>query len=347
MKNNIIKRIRRPSPDPKKILRLNRSEYGDNSFKNINKTEDKFFYPDTTKLINKICKFERIKPDEVNVALGTESLFKDILLWHQKKNKKRIYFNSPNYFIYEIFSDLFNYKKFKFEIDPETPEKINPDKIIDGLKKNKSTILILVNPSSPIEKYWKKNEIIQILNFCKKKKILVLLDEIYYGLGSKTFKKFFKVYKNLIILRSFSKSFGLPGIRVAYSICNKELNEEISSFRLALELPVGSIETAIDALDNYKTKTNQKINNIIKAREYAKKQFLRRKIKCFGNYSNSVCIKLQNKIQIKEMGEFLKKNKIFVNYTYPNNFSDIMNITTTNINNLKYFFKIFDKYFNK
>ena len=47
------------------------------------------------------------------------------------------------------------------------------------------------------------------------------------------------------------------------------------------------------------------------------------------------------------MGEFLKKNKIFVNYTYPNNFSDIMNITTTNINNLKYFFKIFDKYFNK
>ena len=92
MKNNIIKRIRRPSPDPKKILRLNRSEYGDHSFKNINKTEDKFFYPDTTKLIDKICKFERIKPDEVNVALGTESLFKDILLWHQKKNKKRIYF---------------------------------------------------------------------------------------------------------------------------------------------------------------------------------------------------------------------------------------------------------------
>ena len=91
------------------------------------------------------------------------------MLWHQKKNKKRIYFNSPNYFIYEIFSDLFNYKKFKFEIDPETPEKINPDKIIDGLKKNKSTILILVNPSSPIKKYWKKNEIIQILNFCKKK----------------------------------------------------------------------------------------------------------------------------------------------------------------------------------
>ena len=344
MKNNIIKRIRRPSPDPKKILRLNRSEYGDNSFVSKTKTQDNFFYPDTNKLINKICKFEKLEHNEVNVGLGTESLFKDILLWHQKNYKKRIFFNTPNYFIYEIFSDLFNYKKFKFEIDPEKPEEINASIIINKLLINKSTLLILVNPSSPIEKYWKENEIIKILNFCKKKNIIVILDEIYYGLGSKTNKKKFKIYKNLIVLRSFSKSFGLPGIRVAYSICNKKLNEEISSYRLALELPTGSIETAIDALDNFKSKTKIKINNIIRARRYAKKQFMIRKIKCFGNYSNSVCIKLQNEKKVKKMGEFLKKNKIFVNYAYPKNFSNIINITTTNINNLKYFFKIFDQY---
>ena len=34
MKQNLIKRVRRPSPDPRKILRLNRSEYGDDSFLN-------------------------------------------------------------------------------------------------------------------------------------------------------------------------------------------------------------------------------------------------------------------------------------------------------------------------
>ncbi len=347
MKNNIIKRIRRPSPDPKKILRLNRSEYGDNSFINKRQIENKFFYPDTTKLIDKICKFEKVKQNEINVALGTESLFKDILLWHQKKNKKRIFFNTPNYFIYEIFSDLFDYKKFKFEIDPEKPERINANYIINGLKKNKSTILILVNPSSPIEKYWKQNEVIKILDFCKRKNIIVLLDEIYYGLGSKTFKKLFKVYKNLIILRSLSKSFGLPGIRVAYSICNKELNEEISSYRFALELPVGSIDDAIDAIDNFKLKTKKRVNNIIRARNFAKKQFLMRNINCYGSYSNSICIKLKDEVQTKSIGEFLKKNKIFVNYSYPNTFSNIMNITTTNINNLRYFFKIFDKYFKK
>ena len=347
MKQNLIKRIRRPSPDPRKILRLNRSEYGDDSFLKKKKTEEKFYYPDTTKLIDKISQFEKVKPNEINIALGTESLFKDILLWHQKKNKKRIFFNTPNYFIYEIFSDLFNYKKFKFEINPENPEEVNSIKIINDLKKNKSTLLILVNPSSPIEKFWNKKEIIKILNFCKKKKIVVLLDEIYYGLGSKSFKKYYKNYKNLIILRSFSKSFGLPGIRVAYSICNEKLNEEISSYRLALELPVGSLNTAIDALDKYKIKTKNRMKLIIKARNYAKKEFLKRKIKCFGNYSNSVCIKLKTSEQVKKLGDFLVKNKIFVNYNYPNNFSNILNITTTNVNNLKYFFKYLDKFYNK
>ena len=347
MKQQIIKRIRRPSPDPKKILRLNRSEYGDNSFINKKKTDNKFFYPDTVKLINKISKFERVKDNELNIALGTESLFKDILLWHQKQNKKRICFNTPNYFIYEIFSDLFNYKKFKFEIDPEFPVKTDSSKIIDKLKKNKASLFILVNPSSPIEKYWVKKEVIKILNFCKKKNIIVLLDEIYFGLGSKTFKNLIKNYNNLIILRSFSKSFGLPGIRVAYSICNKSLNEKISSYRLALELPTESIDAAIDAIDNFKYKTKRRINNIIAAREYAKKQFLKRNIKCFGNYSNSICIKLENSKQVKIIGDFLKKNKIFVNYSYPNNFSNIINITTTNIGNLRYFFKILDKFFKK
>ena len=46
-------------------------------------------------------------------------------------------------------------------------------------------------------------------------------DEIYIEVPTK--------YSNLIVIRSFSKAFGLPGIRVGYSMACKKLKEEIAA----------------------------------------------------------------------------------------------------------------------
>ena len=61
-----------------------------------------------------------------------------------------------------------------------------------------------------------------------------------------------KQYSNLIVIRSFSKSFGLPGLRIGYSLTSNKYSQEIETFRLAIELPQICIDDALKYLSLYK-----------------------------------------------------------------------------------------------
>ena len=66
------------------------------------------------------------------------------------------------------------------------------------------------NPNVPIEGYLDQQIIIKIANKCKANKCLLVIDEVYFHFGSKSALNLINKYKNIIILRSLSKGFGLP-----------------------------------------------------------------------------------------------------------------------------------------
>ena len=215
------------------------------------------------------------------------------------------------------------------------------------INKSKIKILVLVNPAHPFEKNWKINELKKIINFCKNKNIIVLLDEVYQDLGSTTAISLIKKFSNLIIIRSFSKNPGLPGIRVGYLITNNKQKEEIETYRLAHELPQSSIDIALHYLNRSSKLKFKRKKEIINARKFAQQQFKKRKISYFGNYSNTLTIKFKNYKTVKKIGKFLQKNKIYVSFNYPKPFNKYINLTTTNKKNLIIFFRYFDKALKK
>ncbi len=92
-----------------------------------------------------------------------------------------------------------------------------------------------------------------------------------------------------------------------------------------------------------KQKIRASVNQIINARNFAHKEFKKRNIKSFGMFGNSVTFKSINYKSAQKIGNFLKKNKILVNYNYKKPFDNFINLTTTNINNLKIFFERLDQ----
>ena len=340
-KHPIIKRLRKSENDFYRYLRLHRAEFGHSINKKKTDTDYYGYYPDVTKLIKRLSIHLKIQEKNLILGLGAESIIKDILFFFSK-TKKNIGYLSPNYFMYNIYSKLFGYKLYDLKINPEKPNNLNVFEIKRFLIKKKIDIFLIVNPSHPFEKNWSLKEIKEIIKFCKKKNIIVIVDEVYQGLGSKTSKKLVHKYDNLLIIGSFSKNFGLPALRIGYLISSKKNIEFLESFRLAIELPAHSIKIALDFLER-KQKIRASINQIINARNFAHKEFKKRNIKSFGMFGNSVTFKSINHISAKKIGNFLKKNKILVNYNYKKPFDNFINLTTTNINNLKIFFKRLDQ----
>lgn len=340
-KHPIIKRVRKPDSSFYKYLRLNRAEFGHsfNSKKNI--LDHNNYYPNVLEILDALKKYLKIGKENLLVGLGAESVIKDTLFFFSKK-KKRIGFLTPNYFMYTIYSKLFGYKIFNLNINPEFSDALTVNDLKKFIKINKIDIFILVNPSHPFEKNWKLNEIELLLKFCKKKGIILILDEVYQGLGSQTSVKFIKKYDNLIIISSLSKNLGLPALRVGYLVASKKIIEYMDSFRLAIELPYHSIKVSCDYLKNKKLILKTK-NNIIRARKFAHNEFKKRKILFFGKFGNSVTFKTKNRKTAQLIGDFLKKKKILINYNYQKPYDNFLNLTTTNTNNIKFFFSKLDQ----
>ena len=56
----------------------------------------------------------------------------------------------------KYFLNFFNYKKFYFKIDAINPKRTSADTITNIIKAKKISLLVIVNPAHPFEKYWTK-----------------------------------------------------------------------------------------------------------------------------------------------------------------------------------------------
>ncbi len=135
---------------------------------------------------------------------------------------------------------------------------------------NKSTKLIYIcNPNNPTGNFIAANQQIEAL---LQLPVIVIVDEAYFEFSGQTSIKLLQKYPNLIILRSFSKTFGLAGLRVGYSITSPQINDYLTRVEETLEIfniSTPSLEGAIAALNNLGTikKNIAKINTTRKKLE--------------------------------------------------------------------------------
>lgn len=95
-------------------------------------------------------------------------------------------------------------------------------------------LLILCNPNNPTASAVKTDEMIQILNRCRKLHIFVMIDETYAefapDIDEITAMPLAGKFDNLMILRGISKFFAAPGLRLGYGVTsNKDFLKQIKT----------------------------------------------------------------------------------------------------------------------
>ena len=127
---------------------------------------------------------------------------------------------------------------------------------------NKTKIIYIANPNNPTGTIITSNE---LKEFMKKipKDILVVLDEAYAEYVCDTNYpnsiELLNDYSNIIILKTFSKAYGLAALRIGYGISSKEVIKELEKVRLPFNISLISQKAACIALDN-----NNHLNECIK-----------------------------------------------------------------------------------
>jgi len=111
----------------------------------------------------------------------------------------------------------------------------------------KTKVIYLVNPNNPTGYYLKSEKIQSILeNF----KGILIVDEAYYEFNKQSVSDLLSNYNNLIILRSFSKAFGLAGVRLGYLLANEKIINFINLTRNSKSVNIIAQVAGLAALKN-------------------------------------------------------------------------------------------------
>jgi histidinol-phosphate aminotransferase len=197
------------------------------------------------------------------VANGADEIM-DLLMKVFIRKGSKIMVAEPTFPMYTFFAELYGGKKVTTMLNPDF--SLDVDAILK--KADKETRLLFVcSPNNPTGNQFEDSDVKQLLEEFKG---IVVVDEAYVDFASKTTIDWIKNYDNLAILRSFSKAFGLAGLRLGYLVGSEPLVKYVQ--RVVGPFNVNSVtqQTIGLALQNW-SYFKEKLDLVKKEREWLMK----------------------------------------------------------------------------
>lgn len=171
-----------------------------------------------------------LEVDQLAVGNGSDELINYIIAAFGG-NGSKVIFSSPTFSIYGIFAKVGGTEVVDVPLSANF--QIDPEKIVSATKSGDRSIVFVCYPNNPTGNCFPKQAVLDILEHSN---AIVVLDEAYYEFSQKTFLPLLDDYENLIILRTFSKAFGLAGLRTGYMIAGKDIIREIMKVKMVYNL---------------------------------------------------------------------------------------------------------------
>jgi histidinol-phosphate aminotransferase len=203
-------------------------------------------YPniENVELIKVLSRFLNLGEDSITVGSGEDQLI-DILL-NIFAPEQKIVSIFPTFPVYR-YRTIFN--GGEYVAVPLKPDfSLDLDKFVQ--EGQGATLVILCSPNNPTGNQFPIEIVREVVNRLDG---LVVVDEAYVDFAKYSVYSLINEYKNLIVLRTFSKSYGLAGLRIGYMIANPKISKPISTVaQLTYPIVNFSARIAIKLLQNRK-----------------------------------------------------------------------------------------------
>lgn len=170
------------------------------------------------------------KIDYENIVLGNGST-ELIYLIVQTLKLKKVLIPIPTFCEYERALNNNNVSINFFKLKEKQDFLVSMDEIIPQLVG--IDLVFLCNPNNPTGTFLPKKEMLTLVKEVQKRKIFLVLDEAFIDLyEEESLIKEVKNYDHLIILRSLTKFFGLPGLRIGFAASNSKLIKKLEAQKI-------------------------------------------------------------------------------------------------------------------
>lgn len=184
-------------------------------------------YPDTTPVARKLAASLGVGLDRLLLTNGSDAGIKAVFETFVAPGD-RVLLLSPSYAMFGVYCDMYGAEEVwvEFDLDFSLP----PERLLGAIT-GELRLVLIANPNQPTGTRLGQEIIEHIVARSRAHGVIVLLDEAYYPFCRETAIGLLPAYEDLIISRTFSKSWGLAGLRLGYLVGSAENIHQIAKVK--------------------------------------------------------------------------------------------------------------------
>jgi histidinol-phosphate aminotransferase len=226
-------------PYDKRYIKLNTNENPYSPSPAVKKALERYdldtlrLYPDplASGLREKLARAYGVRKENVFAGNGSDEVLSFCFYAFFDSREGPLLFPEHTYSFYPVYCAYYGIEyrtiplNHDFSIDVGTYKENNP-----------SCGIVIPNPNAPTGIYLEVSEIERLLRSSDPRRV-VLIDEAYIDFGGESAIGFLGRFKNLLVVRTFSKCFSLAGLRIGFAIGDESL--------------IGALFTVKDSFNSY------------------------------------------------------------------------------------------------
>lgn len=264
-------------------------------------------YPDAkvSDLVNVLAQYHGLNDDQVFVGVGSDDVLAMIFLTFFNSDKP-IFFPDITYSFYDVWAEL-------FRIPYETKKLDDSFGIIAEDYYSANGGVIFPNPNAPTGRLVTVDFIRDILDH--NQDVVVVIDEAYIDFGGESARSLIDEYENLLVVRTFSKSRSMAGLRIGYAMGNADLIKVLNDVKYSYNSYTMNYPAIALGVESVKDEAYfvETVNKVIETREWFEGELTRLGF-TFPKSSANFVFASHKSVPAKEIFEKTREAKIFVRY---------------------------------
>ncbi|MGB3339928.1 MAG: histidinol-phosphate transaminase [bacterium] len=246
-------------------------------------------YPDDNCFYLKRKMYEKFGQPPENIIIGSGSVELIELIFKAYVNPgDQVIMSEPSFIMYKIACQIFGGERIAIPLR----DFRHDIKAMSRAINHKTKIVILDNPINPTGTIIKKDEFESFLKQLPES-VLLVLDEAYREYieddNYPDSLQYINKHNNIIILHTFSKIYGLAGLRVGYGFSNPEIIGALMKVRLPFNVNLIAQIAATAALDDTEY-VKKSLQNNEAGKKYLYQELNRLKLRYTPTYGNFILV---------------------------------------------------------
>ena len=233
------------------------------------------FYPDGSghKLSKSLADYHQVDQACITLGNGSNDILELIGRAFLSSNTSAVY-SEYSFAVYPLVVQAVNAEARVAAAYPENHETMPYGHNLEAIREKiiqSTRVEFIANPNNPTGTWFEVNELYQFLESVSSD-VIVVLDEAYFEYMPEEFKPdsqfLLEKFSNVIITRTFSKIYGLAGLRIGYSISHPDVANILNRVRQPFNTNMLAQAAALEAIND-----KEHVSNSVRLNQAGLKQY--------------------------------------------------------------------------